>query len=139
MEKISEHISYSEATHSQTAQDLGIDNTPDAETLKRMRLVAHACFEPARKQFGPIKVNSFYRCPSLNKAVNGSKTSQHMKGEAIDMDRGSRVMNKELLDWCKANLKYDQLINEYPNEEGPKWVHISFSAVGNRNQFITVP
>lgn len=138
MDNISPHISYKEATWSQTAADKGIDNTPDETTLVAMRTVAAACFEPARLKFGPIRVNSFYRSPELNKAVGGSKTSQHMKGEAIDMDRGSRYANKELLEWCKANLKYDQLISEYPNEEGPKWVHISFSRNGNRNQFITI-
>lgn len=137
--EISTHISFKEATQSPTARAKGIDNTPSEDILKAMRLVANACFEPARLRFGAIKVNSFYRCPALNTAVGGSKTSQHMRGEAIDMDRGSREKNKELLDWCKANLKYDQLICEYPNEKGePKWVHISYSANGNRNQFITI-
>jgi len=83
MINISEHISYSEATLSPTALRLKIDNTPDAETLERMKAVANACFEPLRKWYGkPIKVNSFYRCAALNKAVKGSKTSQHVKGEA---------------------------------------------------------
>lgn len=136
---ISTHITYEEATQSPTAKAKGIDNTPSPEVLKAMQMVANACFEPARQKFGAIKVNSFYRCPELNKAVGGSKTSQHMRGEAIDMDRGSREKNRELLDWCKANLKYDQLICEHPDTNGnPKWVHISFSANGNRNQFITI-
>jgi len=86
---ISEHISYNEATFSATALRLKIDNTPDAETLERMKAVANACFEPLRKWYGkPIKVNSFYRCAALNKAVKGSKTSQHVKGEAIDITAG---------------------------------------------------
>lgn len=138
MENISPHISYHEATYSKKAVDKGIDNTPPPGIVVAMKLVANTCFEPARLKFGAIGVNSFYRCLLLNIAVGGSKTSQHMRGEAIDMDRGSRAKNKELLEWCKANLKYDQLISEYPNEEGPNWVHISFSANGNRNQFITI-
>lgn len=139
MERISQHISLHEATFSDTAARLGIDNAPDEHTIINMKIVADKCFEPARRWFrNPIKVNSFYRCYELNKAVGGSATSQHCKGEAIDMNAGTRLENKRLLEWCKANLIYDQLINEYPNDEGPAWVHISFRAGGNRNQFLTV-
>lgn len=137
---ISEHISLEEATKSQTAIRLGIDNTPNEDVIKRMKLVAEKCFEPMRVWYGkPLKVSSFYRCPALNKAVKGSKTSQHIKGEAIDIDTGSRTENKKLLLWAKENLIYDQLINEYPNSEGPSWVHISFTLNGNRNEFLTIP
>ena len=137
---ISEHISLEEATKSQTAIRLGIDNTPNEDIIKRMKLVAEKCFEPMREWYGkPLKVSSFYRCPALNKAVKGSKTSQHVKGEAIDIDTGSRAENKKLLLWAKENLIYDQLINEYPNSEGPSWVHISFTLNGNRNEFLTIP
>lgn len=135
---ISDHISYHEATSSATAIRLKIDNTPDEHTLINMKVVAMKCFEPARVKFGPIKVNSFFRCDALNTAVGGSKTSQHKKGEAIDMSRGSRALNKELFDWCKANLIFDQLIWEYGDETGPDWVHISFSLSGNRNQSFRV-
>jgi len=138
MENISTHISYREAVFSPTAIDKGINNEPDETHLTAMRIVANACFELARDHFGPIKVNSFYRCPALNEAVKGSPTSQHMKGEAIDMDRGSREKNKELFDWCKANIKYDQLIWEFGDATGPDLVHISFSRNGNRNQTIHI-
>src|SRR6188768_1552311 len=114
---ISKHITLSEATKSVTAIRNGIDNTPDADTIKRMQTVATECFEPAREFMGaPIKVNSFYRCATLNKLVGGSLTSQHVKGEAIDMDAGTNADNKKLFDWCKANLIFDQLIWEYGDE-----------------------
>lgn len=133
--KISEHITLEEATLSPTGLRLGIDNTPDTETIERMKVVAMTCFEPLRAWYGkPIKVNSFYRCPELNKAVKGSATSQHVKGEAIDMSAGSREENKKLFEWCKANLKFDQLINEYDYA----WVHISFRLGDNRNQTLVV-
>lgn len=134
MINISEHITYDEATKSPTAMRNGIDNIPDDDTLFRMQTVAKECFEPARKIFGPIKVNSFYRCRDLNKLVGGSLTSQHVKGEAIDMDLGDRDKNEELFNWCKKNLIFDQLINEYDFS----WVHISFCSGQNRNQTLVV-
>lgn len=132
---ISKHISYNEATLSNTAKRLGIDNTPNDYQLTAMRLVAETCFEPLREWYGkPIRVNSFFRCPELNTAVKGSKTSQHVKGEAIDIDGGSREENIKIFDWCKANLIFDQLINEYDYS----WIHISFSKSGNRNMTFAV-
>ena len=132
---ISKHISFDEATKSNTAIRHGIDNTPNAEQLKNMKTVAEACFEPLRAWYGkPIKINSFYRCEALNTLVKGSKTSDHMKGKSIDIDAGSVEENKKIFDWCKANLKYDQLINEY----NFSWVHISFNLGNNRNQTLIV-
>lgn len=136
---ISTHITLKEATTSQTATRLGIDNTPDTQTIERMKVVAEKCFEPMREWYGkPLTVSSFYRCPELNKAVGGSKTSQHVKGEAIDIDTGSRTENKKLLEWAKANLIFDQLLYEFGDETGPEWVHISFSLSGNRNQYLII-
>jgi zinc D-Ala-D-Ala carboxypeptidase len=133
--KISEHITIEEATKSLTAIRFGIDNTPKQDILNNMVLVAIKCFEPLRKWYNkPIKVNSFYRCTLLNEKVGGSKTSQHTKGEAIDMDAGSKEENKKLFDWCKDNLEFDQLINEYDYS----WVHISYSKTKNRKQILTV-
>ena len=126
---ISKHITLLEATQSNTASRNGIDNTPTPEVLEKMKLVAEKCFEPLRIWYNkPIRINSFYRCPELNKAVGGSATSQHAKGEAIDISAGSKEENKKLYDWCKANLEYDQLINEY----NYSWIHISYKSVGNR-------
>jgi zinc D-Ala-D-Ala carboxypeptidase len=131
MDKISEHVSYNEATVSPTALRLKIDNTPDAETLERMKVVAAACFEPLRKWYGkPIRVNSFYRNKALNKAVKGSSSSQHILGEAIDLSAGSKEENKKLHDWIASNLVFDQLINEYDYT----WVHVSFRLGNNRNE-----
>lgn len=142
MNRISKHISLAEATKSQTAIRLGIDNTPGEVELEAMKLVSVACFEPIREHFGvALKVSSFFRCVALNTAIGGSKTSQHCKGEAIDIDAdgNEKVTNKQIFEWAKANLKFDQLINEYPDKEGnPSWVHISFSKHGNRNQVLTI-
>jgi len=138
---ISKHITLHEAISSPTALRLNISNEPDDETLQRMKLVAEMCFEPLRKWYGkPIRINSFYRCAALNKAVGGAvnaegkPTSQHCLGEAIDMSAGSKEENKKLFDWAKANLVFDQLINEYDYS----WVHISFKLGANRNMTVVV-
>jgi zinc D-Ala-D-Ala carboxypeptidase len=132
---ISEHISYNEATQSPTAIRFGIDNTPTEHQLFDMRIVANACFEQLRKWYcKPIRIGSFFRCTLLNQKVNGSLSSQHCKGEAIDISAGSKSENKKLFDWCKANLIFDQLINEYDYQ----WVHISFRQGQNRNMVIKI-
>lgn len=135
MEKISEHISFEEATYSATAVKKKIKNIPDEASLYRMKIVAEECFEPVRKWYGkPIKVNSFYRCRALNTAVGGSASSQHITGQAIDIDAGSKVENKKLYDWMKANLIFDQLIWEKDGE----WIHVSFCHKYNRNQAFAI-
>ena len=132
---ISEHITFEEATQSPTQLRLKIDNTPNEVELNNMKAVAEYCFEPLRKWYGkPIKINSFFRCQALNTAVGGAKNSQHSKGEAIDMSSGSKEENEKLFNWCKANLIYDQLINEYDFS----WVHISFRAGNNRKETLIV-
>jgi hypothetical protein len=131
---ISKHISFDEATVSNTATRFGIENNPSDIQLACMKLVAEKCFEPLRTWYNkPIKVNSFFRCESLNAKVGGSKTSQHVKGEAIDISGGNKEENKKLFDWCKENLEFDQLINEYDFT----WVHISY-IVKNRKQILAI-
>jgi len=131
---ISKHISFDEATVSNTATRFGIENNPSDIQLACMKLVAEKCFEPLRTWYNkPIKVNSFFRCESLNAKVGGSKTSQHVKGEAIDLSGGNKEENKKLFDWCKENLEFDQLINEYDFT----WVHISYT-VKNRKQILAI-
>lgn len=85
--KISDHISYAESIHSNTAKRRGIDNTPNPTQVENMKLTADKVFEPLRKWVGgPIKVNSFFRSGPLNEAIGGVASSQHCKGQAIDID-----------------------------------------------------
>lgn len=135
MENVSKHISYTEATHSPTAIKLGINNNPNEEQLEAMQLVAEKCFEPLRLWYNkPIKINSFFRSDLLNRAVKGSLTSQHKKGEAIDIDAGSKEENKKLFDYIKNHLDFDQVINEY----NYSWVHVSYSKTKNRKQILVI-
>jgi|TARA_Y100000766_G_scaffold253136_1_gene237863 hypothetical protein len=135
--KISDHITYAEAIHSQTAKRKGIDNTPNPNQIEAMKLLAEKVFEPLREWVGgPIKVNSFFRSPDLNTAIGGSKTSQHCKGQAIDIDDvyGYKT-NSEMYHWIKENLSFDQMIWEFGTDTQPNWVHVSYvSEENNRNR-----
>lgn len=126
--KISNHISYKEATTSQTAVRKGIDNTPNEYQLQNMKLVAEKIFEPLREHFKrPIAINSFFRSQKLNKAIGGATGSQHTQGRAIDIDDTlGGVTNKQMFDWIKDNLDFDQLIWEFGNDSNPDWVHVSY-------------
>jgi zinc D-Ala-D-Ala carboxypeptidase len=135
MENISKHITFAEATQSPTAAKLGINNNPDKAQLEAMKLVAEKCFEPLRTWYNkPIKVNSFFRSDLLNRAVKGSLTSQHKKGEAIDIDAGSKEENKKIFEYIKNHLDFDQVINEY----NYSWVHVSYSKTKNRKQILII-
>ena len=134
---ISKHISFKEATISRTATRLDIDNEPNKEQLTNMKLVAEEVFEPLRKWAGgPIKINSFFRSPKLNKAIGGSGKSQHCKGYAIDLDDTFKhKTNAEMFNWIKDNLDFDQMIWEFGNDNNPNWVHVSYvSKKENRNR-----
>jgi zinc D-Ala-D-Ala carboxypeptidase len=134
---ISKHISYKEGVHSNTATRRGIENTPDDEQLKCMETIAEEIFEPLRAYVGgPIKINSFFRCPELNKAIGGSGKSQHCKGQAIDIDDTfGRMTNAEMYHWIKEHLDFDQMIWEFGDDDNPAWVHVSYvSAEDNRNR-----
>ena len=134
---ISKHISYKEGVHSNTAIRRGIDNTPTDDQLYFMEIVAEEVFEPLREWVGgPIKINSFYRCPELNTAIGGSATSQHCKGQAMDIDDTfGKATNAEMYNFIKEHLDFDQMIWEFGDDDNPAWVHVSYvSPEKNRNR-----
>ena len=128
MANISKHITYKEATKSTTALRLGIENTPNDYELQNMELIAEKVFEPLRRAVnGPIKINSFFRCEELNKAIGGSSRSQHCQGRAIDIDDVyGYVSNSYMYYYIKDNLDFDQLIWEFGTDTEPDWVHVSY-------------
>ena len=128
MEKISKHISFKEGIKSNTATRLGINNTPDDYQVSNMVNIAVNLFEPLRKFVGgPIKINSFFRCEDLNRAIGGSSRSQHCEGRAIDLDDTfGHKTNAEMFRYIKDNLDFDQLIWEFGDDNNPDWVHVSF-------------
>ncbi len=128
MERVSEHISFKEGTRSVTALRLGIDNTPDQYQFTNMQVIAENIFEPLRKWVrGPIKINSFLRVSDLNKAIGGSKSSQHCQGRAIDIDDSyGHKNNAEMFQYIKKHLDFDQMIWEFGDDNNPDWVHVSY-------------
>jgi urease beta subunit len=133
---ISKHITLQEATESATALRMGIKNVPNEVELDAMKYVAENLFEPIREWYDkPIKINSFFRCIELNKAVKGSVTSGHVLGNSIDISAGPKAENKKIFDFIKlSGLEYDQLINEYDYT----WLHISLKKTGNRKQILVI-
>ena len=134
---ISKHVSYKEGVYSITAIRKDINNTPDDEQLANMELVANEVFEPLRAYVnGPIKINSFFRCPELNRAMGGSSKSQHCKGQAMDIDDTfGRMTNAEMYHWIKEHLDFDQMIWQFGDDDNPDWVHVSYvSPEKNRNR-----
>jgi phosphoribosylaminoimidazole-succinocarboxamide synthase len=142
MENISTHITYAEAIHSDTAKRLGISNIPTEEHLARMRTLAAKVFEPLRQHFDvPIYVSSFFRTAALNKALKGAKNSQHMLGEAMDIDaeKYGGITNKAIFEFIRDNLEYDQLLWEFGTDVEPDWVHVSYTTTRpNRKQVLTI-
>ena len=133
---ISKHISNKEGVYSRTALRRGIDNTPTEDHRINMVELAENIFEPLRMYVGgPIKINSFYRSPELNKAIGGSSKSQHCNGQAIDIDDTfGRMTNAEMFRFIKDNLDFDQIIWEFGNDKNPNWVHVSYVGKENRNR-----
>lgn len=135
MKRISKHISYKEAVGSNYAKQKGIKNKPNEEQVENMKLLAEKVFEPLREWVdAPIKVNSMFRSLELNTALKGSKTSSHMKGEAMDITSMGGKSNLEMFHWIKDNLEFDQLIWEFGAI--PKWLHVSYNKDKNRKQVL---
>ncbi len=129
--KLSEHLSLSEVTRSESAKRNQISNMPTGEHIANFMLLAEKIFEPIREHFGvPIHISSGYRSKELNAKIGGSATSQHCKGQAIDIDMdGSTngVTNADVFNYIKDNLPFDQLIWEFGNDTNPDWVHVSYN------------
>lgn len=139
--QLSKNLSLAEMLRSDSAKRNGIKNEPTAEHLENMKQLALHVFQPIREHFGiPIIITSGYRSKELNKAIGGSQTSQHSKGQAMDIDMDNTdLKNSVLFHWIKDNLVYDQLIWEFGTKANPDWVHVSFVAEGkgiNRKQVL---
>lgn len=138
--KLSEHLSLSEVTRSESAKRKGISNMPTEAHIANFKLLAEKIFEPIRTHFRcPIIISSGYRSKELNAAIGGSLTSQHCQGEAIDIDMdGSTngVTNRMVFDYIKDNLNFDQLIYEFGDANNPDWVHVSYESTGKQRKQI---
>lgn len=136
--QLSKNLSLAEVVRSESAKRRGINNMPTAEHLENLKELALNVFQPIRDHFKvPIHISSGYRSRVLNNAVNGSAKSQHCLGQAIDIDvDGTSITNKQVFDYIKDNLDFDQLIFEFGTDKNPDWVHISYSKDNNRKQVL---
>jgi len=136
---ISKHITMAEATHSDTAIEHGIKNEPNIQEIKAMQYIGQTLFEPLRAVRNvAIEITSFFRSTALNALISkSSTTSQHMKGEAIDIKGLHGVTNAMLFYSILAlHIPFDQLIWEYGSDYEPEWVHVSLKRSNNRGQIL---
>ena len=128
---LSEHFSLDEATYSETAIRMHINNQPDERQLENMKSAANQ-LEAVRNVTGALRVNSWLRLPDVNVAVGGSKVSSHMDGWAIDCSSTAHTPYELCQIVLKNNIKFDQCIHEYG-----RWMHLSF-APEMRQQSLTI-
>jgi len=136
---LSTNFTLKELTKSDTATRLGLDNTPDDEALENLKTLCEKVLQPVREHFGKsVTVNSGYRSPESNAAVGGSKTSDHCKGQAADIEIDG-LPNPELAQWIMDNLDYTQLILEFYTQGQPNsgWVHVSYDPNNLKKQELT--
>lgn len=131
--RLSKHFTLEEFTLSQTAERLGLDNSPTPEALDNLKRLA-AVLEQVRSFANrPINISSGYRSPAVNKAVGGAATSAHLRGLAADFN-ASGMGPKELARLIQGSgIQFDQLILEYD-----RWVHLAISKDKPRNQVLTI-
>jgi hypothetical protein len=137
--RLSEHFTLGEFLKSQTALRRGIRNIPSETIISKLTAVCVNVLEPVRQHFGrPVVISSGYRSPALNAAIGGSKTSQHMKGEAADWEIPG-IPNPAAAEWVHKNLNYDQLILEMYTRGQPNsgWIHVGYSGAPHKNQELT--
>ena len=132
--QLTAHFNLAEFTRSESAKRHGVSNEPTPEHLENIKVLCDKVLEPIRMRFGPINISSGYRSKVLNHYISGSLKSQHCEGKAadIDMDGMGSVTNKEIFEYIKNNLEFDQLINEF----NYSWVHVSYSLGKNKKQVL---
>ena len=138
--RLSQHFTLEEMTKSGSASRLRIDNTPPEDVVKNLTNLCIHVLEKVRLNYGrPVIVNSGYRSPALNKVIGGSKNSQHMSGQAADIEVPG-IDNKFLFHWIRDNLQFDQLILEFykPGIPDSGWVHVSWNPNTNRRQILEI-
>tara|TARA_R100001463_G_scaffold29458_1_gene66969 strand:- start:86 stop:544 length:459 start_codon:yes stop_codon:yes gene_type:complete len=133
--RLSKNFVLSEITRSNTAKRLNISNAPDKEHLRNMQRIITDLIQPIRDALGPIRITSGYRSPALNRAIGGSRKSQHCKGEALDLQfwQDGKMCNQKIYNWIiEEGIEFDQMINEFDYS----WIHISLKAEDNRKQIL---
>lgn len=136
-EKLSPHFKLRELERSQMAERHNIDNTVKEESVyKNLQSLCEHVLEPVRNHYGiPFSPNSGYRCLDLNRRLKSSDTSQHVSGQAADIELPG-ISNYDLGIWIKDNCEYDTVLLEFYKEGIPSsgWVHVSYVEGNNRKR-----
>lgn len=129
---LSKYLTKDKAISSSTAQQNNIPNEPNDQQLNNLISLGLNIYDKICDHFGvTVHINSAFRSVALNTAVGGSRTSQHTKGQALDLDISKSIQNKtnkELFEYIVKNLDYDQVIWEYGDDTQPEWVHVSYDS-----------
>jgi hypothetical protein len=136
---LTENFTLSEMTKSETALRYDMDNSPPQEITSNLQALAVHVLQPVRDHFARgVKVNSGYRSPDVNAKVGGSRTSDHCKGMAADIEIPG-VPNAELAEWIRSNLLFTQVILEFYTQGVPDsgWVHVSYDHENLKKQALT--
>jgi zinc D-Ala-D-Ala carboxypeptidase len=136
--QLSKNLTLAEVIRSETAKRKGISNMPTPEHIENFKKLAVNVFQPIRDHFGvSIHISSGYRSKALNTAIGGSLSSQHCRGEAIDIDMdGTDITNAQIFHFIKDNLTWDQMIWEFGTDKNPDWVHVSYKSTGKQRKQI---
>jgi len=136
---LTKNFTLEEMIKSETALRHDMDNTPGENEIGNIKLLCEKVLQPVRDHFGKgVKVNSGFRHPDVNAKVGGSRTSDHTRGQAADIEIPG-VPNAELAEWIKDNLEFRQLILEFytPGVPDSGWVHVSYVAEDNKKEVLT--
>jgi len=136
---IGKYLTLEECCKSATALRLGIDNKPNQQQIIALNTLTVNIYDKCCEKFlVKIPVVSGFRSKALNDAISGSsQSSQHMRGEAFDLDLDGTfngVNNAQLFEYIHSHLSFDQLIWEFGTEKSPAWIHVSYDVSGKNRK-----
>lgn len=137
--KLSENFTLSELTKSEYAIRNDLLNMPDESQIVNLKMLCEKVLQPIRDHFDrPVIISSGYRSKILNMRIGGSKTSDHCKGFAADIEVPG-ISNYELAVWIRNNLQFKQVILEFYRVGDPDsgWVHVSYDPADLKMQALT--
>ena len=142
--RISKNFTLDELIRSNVATRLGISNQPTTDGIHKLTMMTNALLQPIRRELGPIRITSGYRCSELNIAIGGSSNSQHCRYEAVDCQiyKKNKMDNIKIYEAIKKlNLDFDQLILEFgtsneTRDGDPAWIHVSYKITDNRQEVL---
>jgi zinc D-Ala-D-Ala carboxypeptidase len=137
--QLTNNFSLAEMVKSDTALRHDMDNTPGEVEIANLKTLCEKVLQPIRDHFQKgVKVNSGFRHPEVNAKVGGSKTSDHCKGQAADIEIPG-VANADLAQHIVDTYDFTQVILEFytPGIPDSGWVHVSYDPANLKKQVLT--